>query len=391
VNIRRYQDTSSNRDVISLFSGAMGLDIGLSQVGLNVRIGQDMDNACIATMRANNHHVIAGDIRQLQPEQLLNETGLSPGEPFLVCGGPPCQPFSTAGKRKGIDDPRGSLFMDFIRMIDFIRPRFFIMENVKGLMSSPLAFDEKAGGKVNGSALDLILSEFDRLGYKTVYGILDAVNYGVPQFRERFVLLGSREREDIFLPIPTHFQVHQDPAYRWVTLRSAIEDLEDSPGECSLFSQERLNYLKMVPEGGNWRNLPGNVVESAMGGAYRSGGGKVGFYRRLAYDQPSPTLVTSPVQKASMLCHPVRDRPLSVREYMRIQQFPDNWIFSGSVAALYRQIGNAVPVGLAKAFGKAIISVADGTSEIKTKRTRGTDIHNKIKNAIEMGSAINAN
>jgi DNA (cytosine-5)-methyltransferase 1 len=159
------------------------------------------------------------------------------------------------------------------------------------------------------------------------------------------------------------------------------------PGDCSSFSFERMAYLKMVPEGGNWRSLPADVVEKAMGGAYLSGGGKVGFYRRLSYDQPAPTLVTSPVQKASMLCHPVKDRPLSVREYARIQQFPDDWIFTGPPVSLYRQIGNAVPVGLARALGKVIISVADGTAEIKTKRTRGTDVHNKIKNAIELGRA----
>ena len=115
-----------NRDVISLFSGAMGLDIGLGLTGLNVVIGQDFEPACVETMKANGHDVIGGDIRELQPQSLLDKTGLHIGEPFMICGGPPCQPFSTAGKRLGINDPRGSLFMDFIRMIDYIRPRFFV-------------------------------------------------------------------------------------------------------------------------------------------------------------------------------------------------------------------------------------------------------------------------
>ena len=128
-----YSRYAANRDVISLFSGAMGLDIGLGKAGLNIVIGQDFDVACVKTMKANGHKVLGGDIRKIQPQQLLDMTGLSVGEPFLICGGPPCQPFSTAGKRLGINDPRGSLFMDFIRMIDYIRPRFFVMENVKGM------------------------------------------------------------------------------------------------------------------------------------------------------------------------------------------------------------------------------------------------------------------
>lgn len=397
MEIVRYKSTKDNRNTISLFSGAMGLDIGLSKAGLNVVIGQDFDPACVATMRANGHKVLGGDIREIDPSDLLSQVGMVQGEPFLICGGPPCQPFSTAGKRMGINDPRGSLFMDFIRMIDYIRPRFFIMENVKGIMSAPLRHvplterDENDPNQRLGTVLDVILSEFQKLGYKTVYGILDAVNYGVPQFRERFVLIGSRDNENIFLPIPTHFQMHQDPTYRWNTLKDAIKDLEQNCGECASFSQDRLAFLQLIPEGGNWRNLPNNLKEEAMGGAFRSGGGKVGFYRRLSYSQPSPTLVTSPVQKATMMCHPVQDRPLSIHEYRRIQQFPDNWVFMGTSAAKYRQIGNAVPVGLAVALGESLLSVADNSAEICTKRFRGTDVHQKLKDAIEIGGSNHGN
>ena len=387
---------ADNRDVISLFSGAMGLDIGLKKAGLNVVIGQDFDESCVKTMQANGHNVLGGDIREINPRKLLELTGLSAGEPFLICGGPPCQPFSTAGKRLGINDPRGSLFMDFIRMIDYIRPRFFVMENVKGIMSAPLKHvplserDENDPDQRLGTVLDVILSEFDKLGYKTVYGVLDAVNYGVPQFRERFVLIGSRDNESIFLPIPTHFQMHQDKTYQWKTVRDAIADLEFDKGECATLSEERLKFLKMVPEGGNWRDLPKDIIPIAMGGAYKSGGGKVGFYRRLSYNQPSPTVVTSPVQKATMMCHPTQNRPLSIKEYARIQQFPDDWIFTGTTAAKYRQIGNAVPVGLAEAIGKAVCAVADGNAVVETKRFRGTNVHNKIRNAIELGGNLYA-
>ncbi len=368
---------------ISLFSGAMGLDIGLMNAGIDIRVGQDFDDYCVRTMLANGHPGILGDIRSISSNQLLETTGMNAGEPFLICGGPPCQPFSTAGKRLGINDPRGSLFRDFVRMIDEIRPRFFVMENVKGLMSATLKDDK--GEDTNTKVLDIILDEFKKLNYKTVYGILDAVNYGVPQFRERFVLIGSRDNESIFLPIPTHFHIHQNAAYRWNTLSDAIRDLENVNGECATFSENRLHYLRMVPEGGNWKDLPKDILQEAMGGAYMSGGGKVGFYRRLSYTQPCPTVVTSPVQKATMMCHPKKDRPLSVAEYARIQQFPDNWKFIGTTASKYKQIGNAVPIGLAKAIGEMLISVATGSNEVVVKRVRGTNVHEKIQEAIRIG------
>ena len=368
---------------ISLFSGAMGLDIGLISSGIDIKIGQDFDDYCVRTMLANGHWCIPGDIRSLSSQLLLNAAEMKVGEPFLICGGPPCQPFSTAGKRLGINDPRGSLFRDFVRMIDEIRPRFFVMENVKGLMSAPLK--DENGEDTRTKVLDIILEEFRKLNYKTVYGVLDAVNYGVPQFRERFVLIGSRDNENIFLPIPTHFHVHQSAAHRWVTLGDAIKDLENIEGECATFSPNRLHYLQMVPEGGNWRDLPKGVLKEAMGGAYLSGGGKVGFYRRLSYSQPSPTVVTSPVQKATMMCHPTKDRPLSVAEYARIQQFPESWELIGTTASKYKQIGNAVPVGLARAIGEMLISVASDSSEIFVKRIRGTNVHDKIQEAIRIG------
>jgi len=357
-------------DSVSLFSGAMGLDLGLESAGISFRLCQDFDPSCYATMLKNGRPGMTGDIRQISAQDILDRSGFSVGEPFLICGGPPCQPFSTAGKRLGVNDPRGSLFMDYVRMVNEIRPRFFVFENVKGLTS--ISVDP---GGAPGGVLDIILSEFDRIGYKTVHGVLDAVYYGVPQFRERMIIIGSRDQEDVFLPLPSHFQRHQNPSMRWRTLRDVISGLEDDPGPCAQFSEERLKFLALVPEGGNWRDLPPDLQPAAMGGAYKSGGGKVGFYRRLSYSQPSPTVVTSPVQKATMMCHPARQRPLSVREYSRIQQFPDSWQITGTVSSQYRQIGNAVPVGLANAVGLAVIATANGTSSIYTKRMRGTSAH----------------
>lgn len=355
---------------ISLFSGAMGLDLGLEKAGITINLCQDFDASCFDTMLINGKPGMTGDIREISSETILQRANLKKEEAFLLCGGPPCQPFSTAGKRMGINDPRGSLFMDYVRMVDETRPRFFVFENVKGLTSIAVDANGAPGG-----VLDIILSEFHRIGYKTVYGVLDAVNYGVPQFRERMIIIGSRDNESIFLPVPTNFQHHQNPAMRWKTLGETIRDIENDPGACTHFSEERLHYLRMVPEGGNWKDLPIELQPIAMGGAWKSGGGKVGFYRRLSYSQPSPTVVTSPVQKATMMCHPTKDRPLSVREYARIQQFPESWRISGTVTNQYKQIGNAVPVGLAEAVGQALIATANGTADIITKRSRGTSAH----------------
>ena len=355
---------------ISLFSGAMGLDIGLEKAGIDIKLCQDFDESCYKTMLINGKNAMTGDIREISSDTILEASGIKKGEVFLICGGPPCQPFSTAGRRLGINDPRGSLFMDYVRMVNEIRPRFFVFENVKGLIS--IAVDK--GGEP-GEVLNIILAEFQKIGYKTGHAVVDAVYYGVPQFRERLIIIGSRDNEDIFLPAPTHFQRHQLKEMRWRTLGETIKDLEDNPGPFTHFSEDRLKYLRMVPEGGNWRDLPKDIQPIAMGGAWESGGGKVGFYRRLDYSQPSPTVVTSPVQKATMMCHPTKDRPLSVKEYARIQQFPDDWKIEGTISNQYKQIGNAVPVGLAEAVGRAIISVAEGNSVVKTKRSRGTSAH----------------
>ncbi len=364
--------------VVSLFSGAMGLDLGLAAAGLHVSVSQDSDKWCVQTALTNDHNSVLGDIRGLIEADpacgfLLNPAKLDIGDVFAVVGGPPCQSFSTAGKRLGTDDARGTLYEQFIHVVRTTKPRFFVMENVKGLASMP------APDGYTGTLLSVIIEKFRGLGYHTVFGVLDAVHFGAPQFRERLIIIGSRDSEAIFLPSATHFHMHQNPEMRWRTLGSAIFDLMENPGICAKFSPNILKYLSMVPEGGNWRSLPQHCVEAAMGGAFESGGGKVGFFRRLAFWEPSPTLVTSPIQKATLLCHPRDTRPLSVKEYARIQGFPDDWRFVGSAAEAYRQIGNAVPVPLGRALGQMLMSVALGDSEVRVKRMRGTSVHNNMR------------
>ncbi len=361
--------------VVSLFSGAMGLDLGLEAAGLKVAVAQDVDRWCVETMRQNGHLAIEGDIRELVEHDkkcrfLTDASGLAAGKVFAVVGGPPCQPFSTAGRRLGSTDARGQLYADFLHVVRALRPRFFIMENVKGLASMPTLADDPHSPPL----LETILGDFAAAGYKTVHGVLDAVHYGTPQFRERLVIVGSRDGEGIFLPHASHFPQHQDPALRWRTLSDALSGLPEIGAHASLSAQAK-RFLAMVPPGGNWKNLPSEFAREAMGGAFESGGGKVGFFRRLSWSEPSPTLVTSPNQKATMLCHPTELRTLSVREYARIQAFPDTWQFQGRAADAYRQIGNAVPVPLGRALGQMLRSVAQGDSTIHVRRMRGTSVH----------------
>jgi DNA (cytosine-5)-methyltransferase 1 len=367
-------------NTISLFSGAMGLDLGLEHSGFEALVCAENDKACVQTIKLNRPHLpVLHDITRLSGKEILRAAALKVGDVDAVVGGPPCQAFSTAGRRLSTQDPRGNLVYEFVRIVSETKPRFFVMENVKGLVSAALVhkpLKDRNGGAIRedeqlGSAFRQIMHDFQRIGYKIIWGVLDAVNYGVPQFRERLIIVGSRDGEDIFIPCPTHFMRHQDPAYRWATLGQAIIDLEDEPGPCGRFSSERAKYLVKIRPGENWRALPKNDIPKALGGAFQASGGKMGFYRRLSYNEPCPTLVTSPVQKATSLCHPAKTRPLSTLEYARIQGFPQSWEFHGSMADVYRQLGNAVPVGLGKAIGQMLNAVMNQQHIIVTKRKRG--------------------
>jgi DNA (cytosine-5)-methyltransferase 1 len=368
---------------ISLFTGAFGLDLGLEQAGFHTVSVVEKESDATKTIVLNRpflqESAIPREIETVSSQQLLEEGGrfldlgrtLRPGEVDLVTGRPPCQPFSTAGKRGSVMEPRGSLFMDFIRIVKEVQPRFFLMENVRGLLSAairhrpinqrgkdypPLEADE-----TSGAALKVVLTEMKELGYNVVYNLLEAADYGVPQNRGRVVFIGSRDGEAATFPLAKYSKDGKNLP-KWRTLSDALTDIVDPHPEFIAYSESRLQFLRLLEAGQNWKNLPETLQKEAMGGAYNSGGGKVGFYRRLSWEKPSPTITTSPHQKATDMCHPVELRSLSVRESARIQTFPDDWIFYGSVTSKYKQIGNAVPVLLAKEIGSYMFSLIQGNN-----------------------------
>lgn len=354
--------------VISLFSGAMGLDLGLEQSGFEVVLAVECDAQAVATIKLNrpNLTVINRRIEDVTTAEILSMASLKRGDEFVISGGPSCQSFSTAGQRRSLGDPRGGLFQHFVRVVNEAQPKFFIMENVKGMLSAAIMhrpLNERGSGFPDlkpeeelGSAFRVIVQELRLLNYYTVFDVLNAANYGTPQCRERILFIGSRDGKEIKMPQPTHAEDPSGELQRWVTLKNVIGCFKDRnpPGIKLRTNDER--YLQLIPEGGNWRNLPPEMQKQAMGGALSSWGGRSGFFRRLNWDRPSPALTTRPNSKATLLCHPSELRPLSLREYAHIQQFPDDWKFAGSIVSIYRQIGNAVPTGLGAALGRTILS-----------------------------------
>lgn len=352
--------------IISLFSGALGLDLGLEEAGFEVRVAVECNRFAIQTIERNRPALplIKDKIENVTTQDILKTAGLKVGEVTMVAGGPSCQPFSTAGRRGSVNDPRGVMLHEFLRVIREAKPKFFVMENVRGVMSAALKHrplkDRGPGtpplqpSEELGSAFAMILKELRATGYYVVFGLVNAADYGVPQSRHRLLFIGSRDGHPVTLPKPTHSQIRSNGLPQWRTLADALKGLKDGDPEYHELTPRNKKYLAMVPEGGNWRDLPKRIQAEALGGAYKSWGGRSGFFRRLTMDAPAPSLTTVPDGRATMLCHPTLLRPLSVREYSRIQQFPDNWAFSGGIPQKYIQIGNAVPLGLGTAVGEML-------------------------------------
>lgn len=344
---------------LSFFSGALGLDLGFERAGIHASLLCENDRKCRMTIQSMRPEpALIGDITQYDAKQILELAGIKDGHVDVMFGGPPCQAFSTAGARRAFDDARGNVFLKYLELVSEIQPTYVVIENVRGLLSTAYPL-EKGGAPIKGGALRIILNRLDAAGYAVSFNLYNAANYGAAQIRERVVLIGKLGKNKVPYLSPTN---SNDPKWglpSWKTFGDAIAGLE-GPQHSASFPEKRLRYFRMLGEGQCWKNLPKDVQPEAMGKAYKLGGGKTGFYRRIWFDRPCPTLVTSPTMPATDLCHPTEDRPLSTEEYKRVQGFPDDWMIRGDLSDVYRQIGNAVPVALGTAIGKAIIDDING-------------------------------
>ncbi len=333
---------------IELFAGAGGLAIGLEKAGLHTKMLNEIDRYACATLKQNrpDWNVIEGDISDIDFSQYL-------GQIDVLSGGFPCQAFSYAGNKLGLEDTRGTLFYEFGRALKECSPKIFIVENVKGLVSHD-----------KGRTLKTIKRVFSELGYTLVEPkVLKAIFYQVPQKRERLIIIGIRN------DLANHLNEFSwpSPYKRIMTLKDALKagELYDCDAPKSLgheYPKRKAEILRKVPQGGYWRDLPDKLQREYMQKSYFLGGGKTGMARRLSWNEPSLTLTCSPAQKQTERCHPEKTRPLTVREYARVQTFPDAWQFSGSIGQQYKQIGNAVPINLAYAIGRSIVRLLNKIS-----------------------------
>lgn len=325
-------------NVLELCAGAGGLALGFAQAGFNHLCLIDNDKNCVKTLEANfsDVEIINEDINLFLKNIKTRKNSFIKETDVLVAG-LPCQSFSYVGKGQGLKDERGLLFLTFIEIMKILKPKLFLIENVKGLKSNN-----------NGETLKFIIEQFNLNGYEVTYKVLNAWDYNVAQKRERLFIVGCRKKHVI-----NNFQFPEKISIKPV-LKNVLKDVPASEG--LKYSESKKTILKLVPPGGCWRHLPDVIARSYLKNSYFLGGGKTGIARRLSWDEPSLTLTTSPMQKQTERCHPAETRPFTVREYARIQSFPDDWQFYGSVYSKYKQIGNAVPVNLAKCVATSLKS-----------------------------------
>lgn len=334
---------------VELFAGAGGLALGMEKAGFEHVLLNEVNHCACETLRKNRPewNVVEKDIHELSFEHLE-------GKVDFLSGGFPCQAFSYAGNKGGFNDTRGTLFFELARAVKEIKPKVFMGENVKGLLSHD-------GGKT----LKTIKNTIEELGYTLVEPrVLKAIMYQVPQKRERLILIAIRN--DIYPKVSFKWP---DPYERVVTLRDAfykglLYDCDVPSSEGQTYPQRKKEIMDMVPMGGCWKDLPTEVQKEYMKASLFMAGGKTGMARRLHIDEPCLTLTCAPAMKQTERCHPFESRPLTVREYARIQTFPDSWVFEGGVNEKYKQIGNAVPVNLAYAVGRALIRLFNDIEEI---------------------------
>ena len=346
---------------LSFFSGAMGLDIGMRNGGIHALLACEFNKYCRMTIARNEPDMaLIGDINKYEPDEILRLAKIPEGRKVdVIFGGPPCQAFSTAGTRRALNDERGNVFLRYIDVVASIRPTYVVIENVRGLLSAPYPYGDMEE-PIKGGALCVILDRLKEAGYTVSFELYNAANFGAPQIRERVVMIGKRGGEKVPYLSPTHSEDGKFGLAKWRTLREALNGSPIGEQHFIAFPEARLKFYRMLKEGQYWKDLPPDMQVEAMGAKLQLGGGKTGFFRRLNFSRPSPTLVTNPAMPATDLCHPTEDRPLSVEEYGRIQEFPESWKICGPILEQYKQIGNAVPIKLGEAIARTIIADMKG-------------------------------
>lgn len=380
------------RRFVSLFSGGMGLDLGLEKAGFEPILCNEIDSMAVETVRLNKPSlpVLACSVENITGEQVRELSGLGRAPLDLLAGGPPCQSFSVYGNRKGIHDGRGKMLFEYLRMVQELQPKVFIMENVRGLHSMPLIpsnlVSDVEGAEPwmaeKGSLVRELIREFEQIGYRVDGFLVNSVNYGAPQIRERLILVGNRFGLKAAFPQPTHSNRPADKLQQFKTLRDAIGPKFTDPDPSLMnFSPRKLGYLKMVPPGGNWRSLPVEIQKESMGKSWYLKGGRSATWRRLSWDYPSPTVVTMPNHASTSMCHPDDVRALTVGECAAIQEFPSEWKFSGRTSDKYKQIGNAVPLRLGEMAGRCADNLLTRIDELG--QDANPDVGVKIPSGIE--------
>jgi DNA (cytosine-5)-methyltransferase 1 len=323
---------------IELFAGAGGLALGLEKAGFNSIGLVEYDKDAADTLKKNRPewNVINDDVANISPLDLEHCFNIKKGELDLLSGGPPCQSFSYAGKRLGLEDARGTLFYHYAVFLQKLQPKTFLFENVRGLMTHD-----------HGRTYQTILDIFTEEGYAVQTEVLNAWDYGVAQKRERLIMIGIRnDFADKLWIDPPHPHEYKP------ILRDILSDVPQSGGV--QYSEYKRKIFELVPPGGYWRDIPEDIAKEYMKSCWHMEGGRTGILRRLSMDEPSLTVLTSPSQKQTDRCHPLEARPFTIRENARCQCFPDEWTFSGGIGQQYKQVGNAVPVNLAYEIAKKI-------------------------------------
>lgn len=325
--------------VIELFAGAGGLALGLEQAGFTTKAVVEINKWATETLRTNRPkwNIIEDDIKNVAKKGIFSY--LSDKNIDLLSGGYPCQSFSYAGKKLGLEDTRGTLFYNFAEILRETKPKMFLAENVKGLVTHD-----------NGKTLEVMLKVFEDAGYFVKYKVLNALDYKVAQKRQRIVIVGVRK--DLQQNINKEYSFPK-PYEKKLNLKDVLQNVPES--ECASYNEKKKEVLKYVSPGGCWRDLPDEIAKEYMKSTYFMGGGRTGIARKLSWNEPGLTVLCTPSQKQTERCHPDEIRPFSIRENARIQSFPDEWVFKGPLSEKYKQIGNAVPVNMAKEIGISII------------------------------------